>query len=133
MTRVMGYLRSLRVQLRAGAGVRGKLRVLEVIARSRGGGGAGDPIAVPMKGLGGDILWVRPGTSDLRNASYYYTSDLHFPPPQADRPHLRRAVEIGSNMGAALTAIGHRYPDAQILGIEPDPGNVAVAGKNIAR
>ncbi len=107
--------------------------MLEVITRSRRRTGGAPAISVAMRGLGGAKLWVRPGTSDLRNASYYYSSDLYLPPPRFDRPDLRQVLEIGSNMGAALTALGHRYPDARILGVEPDPGNVAVAQKNVAR
>ena len=35
-------------------------------------------------------------------------------------------------MGAALTALAVRYPGATLLGVEPDPGNAALAARNVA-
>ncbi len=67
-----------------------------------------------MKALGGRPLYVRPGTSDLRNAGYYYAGDLFLPPPELAGGELRRIVELGSNMGAALTAFAVRYPAATL-------------------
>ncbi len=85
-----------------------------------------------MKALGGRELYVRPGTSDLRNAGYYYRGDLFLPPPEVAGGDLQRIVELGSNMGAALTALAVRYPNATLVGVEPDPGNAALAARNVA-
>lgn len=125
------YARSLAWQLRAAAGPRGALRVLGVAAATRLHS-AGAPIGVPMKGLDGGELLVRPSTSDLRNAADYYNLGLFLPPPGLDR-EPRQIVELGTNMGASLTALGHRYPGARLLGAEPDPGNAAIARRNLAR
>jgi FkbM family methyltransferase len=86
-----------------------------------------------MKGLGGDPIFVRPGTSDLDNAADYLDLGIHFPPPEIASQDLRRIAELGSNMGAALTGLAVAYPRAELLGVEPDPGNLAVAGANLAR
>jgi FkbM family methyltransferase len=85
-----------------------------------------------MKALDGRWLWVRPGTSDLRNAGYYYEGGLFLPPPELAGDQLRCIVELGSNMGAALTALAVRYPEATLLGVESDPGNAELAARNVA-
>jgi FkbM family methyltransferase len=109
--------------------------VLRVVlgARLKRAEGPGTLIGVPVKALGGSQLYVRPRTSDLRNATYYYTDDLYLPPAGIAALDLRQICEFGSNMGAALAALAHRYPQAKILGVEPDPGNAAVARRNIER
>jgi hypothetical protein len=128
------YLRSLRLQISTAAGVRGAVRVCRVILAKRlGKGGAGEPVAVPMKALGGEPLYVRPATSDLRNASYYYSEHLYLPAPELAGVDLRQICELGTNMGAALTALAHRYRSARLFGVEPDPGNAAIAARNVAR
>ncbi len=133
----MGYLRSLLRQLRIAEGPRGALGVLRVVLakrlRSERRLESAEPIGVPVKALGGERLYVRPGTSDLRNASYYYDEDLYLPPPEVAGGELRQICELGTNMGAALTALAARYPSATLIGVEPDPGNVAVARRNVAR
>lgn len=129
------YWRSLRIQLRAASGFGGALRVLRVVLakRLRGGHGPLEPIGVPMKALGGAELYVRPGASDLRNASYYYGDRLYLPPAAIAEEPLRQICELGSNMGAALTALAVHYPQARLLGAEPDPGNAALAARNVSR
>ncbi|HYH61620.1 MAG TPA: hypothetical protein VD766_07105 [Solirubrobacterales bacterium] len=116
--------------MRAASGLRGNLAVLELIAKRNDD--SGETIAVPMKALGGEKLYVRPGTSDMYNATWYYLDSLYRPPPGLDGP-LDTICEIGSNMGAALTALGVEHPGARLLGVEPDPGNHAVLRRNTAR
>jgi FkbM family methyltransferase len=133
---VARYMHSLGFQLRAAEGFAGAIRVFQVLLLKRlrrAPRKPADAIGVPMKALAGAKLLVRPGTSDLRNASYYYASSLFLPPPEiADRP-LRQIAELGSNMGAALTALAVRYPEARLLGVEPDEGNAALASRNVER
>ncbi len=116
--------------MRAASGLRGNLAVLEVIAKRSSD--SGEVIGVPMKALGGEPLYVRPGTSDVYNATWYYLESLHRPPPHLQGP-IETICEIGSNIGAALTALGVEHPGARLLGVEPDPGNVAVLRQNTAR
>jgi FkbM family methyltransferase len=119
--------------LRGASGARGKIAAAKVLASRRGSGGQASPVAVPLKGLGGDVIYVRPGTSDLDNAVDYLSLDIHLPPPEIAAQDLRRVAEIGTNMGAALTGLARAYPSAELLGVEPDPGNLAVAELNVAR
>lgn len=129
------YGRSLRIQLRAASGISGAIQVLRVLLakRLRRGDAPQKPLGVPMKALAGERLFVRPGTSDLRNASYYYGDRLYLPPEAVAGQPLRQICELGSNMGAALTALASHYPEARLLGVEPDPGNAALAALNTAR
>jgi FkbM family methyltransferase len=103
-----------------------------VLARGRLGDENAEPVGVSMAALDGGELFVRPGTSDLRNAADHYRLGLYLPPPELDR-EPRQIVEIGSNMGASLTALAHRFPAARLIGVEPDPGNAAIARRNTAR
>jgi FkbM family methyltransferase len=130
----MGQLRNrahnVRSMLSVASGLRGKRAVMQLLANR--GGTNDDVLAVPMKALGGESLYVRPGTSDSYNATWYYLDGLHRPPSQLDGP-IDVICEIGSNIGAALTALGTDFPEAQLLGVEPDPGNVAVLRRNTER
>ena len=128
------YARSLLKQLSVASGARGALRVCRVILTKRLGPlAAQEPIGVPMKALGGAELFVRPGTSDLRNASDYYALDLYLPAPEVAATEIRQVCELGSNTGAALSALATRYPAARVLGVEPDAANAAIARRNVAR
>ena len=86
-----------------------------------------------MKALGGDGLWVRPGSSDLVNALSYYATGAYLPPPEVDRADIRSVCELGTNIGAALTALGVRFPNARLVGVEAEEGNADVAERNLAR
>jgi FkbM family methyltransferase len=122
--------------LRAAAGLRGKLQVIRTIASGRAwkgrGGEAPAPVAVPMKALGGSALLVRPGTSDLINAAAYQAFDLYLPAPQIRGEDLACICELGSNIGAALSALARRYPSATLVGVEPDEANLQIARANLA-
>jgi FkbM family methyltransferase len=134
ISKARAYVRGMALQVGVSEGPRGALRVLDVLARGRLGKGSREPrpVGVPMRALQGRELFVRPGSSDLRNASYYYSGGLYLPPPQLVDGDLRRICEVGTNIGAALSALAVRYPGAQLLGAEPDPGNAALASRNVA-
>ena len=118
--------------LTAAAGVKGKLAALRVIAANQASS-APKIIEVPMKGLGGEALYVRSASSDLYNATWYYRDEIQLPPPELRAEPLTVICEIGTNIGAALTALGRRYPQAQLIGVEPEAGNVEMARMNTAR
>ena len=86
-----------------------------------------------MRALEGQSLWVRPGSSDLVNAASYYSTGAYLPPSEIDLSGATTICELGTNIGAALTALGVQHPDARLLGVEADEGNAAVARRNLAR
>lgn len=127
-------LQMLRMILRTTAGIRGAFAAGRTIARGRTNTGpisTSETIKVPMRELEGGSVFVRPGTTDLGNAVSYYHHGVHLPPEEAG--DLKRIVELGTNAGAALTGLAIRHPDAQLLGVEPDPGNFSVAQRNVER
>jgi FkbM family methyltransferase len=134
--RNLDRIRNSAVPLSAAAGLRGVVQSVRVLRHRRSKASRVspmDPIMVPMKALDGEGIWVRPGTSDLINAAVYYRAGIHRPPPEIAGKDLRTICELGSNMGAGLTALAHEYPNARLLGVEPDPGNAEVAALNLAR
>jgi FkbM family methyltransferase len=118
-------------------GWRGELRAIQVAftgqLSGRGRGPDAPPTPVSMKELGGKELFVRPGTSDLVNAAGDYLDRIHLPPLEIAPATIRQIVELGSNTGSAMASFAVRYPQARILGVEPDPRNAAVARRNVAR
>jgi hypothetical protein len=124
----------LRMLAGAASGIRGAGRALRVAAvrRSRTPEPR-DPVQVPMRALDGQALWVRPGSSDLVNAASYYSTGAYLPPDEIDLAGAKTICELGTNIGAALTALGVKSPNARLLGVEVEAGNAAVARRNLAR
>lgn len=114
-----------------------KLRVLQLKARGyfsgRNRGADAPSIPIRLKELGGRELRFRPGTPDLVTAVDDYIFGVHLPPSQINLHDVNRIVELGSNTGNALASFAVRYPNAQILGVEPDLRNLELARRNIAQ
>lgn len=126
-----GRLNMLREHLAASESLTGRLRVVRILVSSRfpkARAGAAEPVPVPMRG--GLTLHLRPGTTDLVNASSYLARAIHRPPPEASE--VRRIVELGTNIGAGLSALASEHPNAELVGVEPDAANIAVARRNTA-
>jgi FkbM family methyltransferase len=117
------------------AGPAGVGRMNEVLVKTRLAklrGREFGPVAVPMKALGGAPLAIRPGTTDLQDALEFYTLGLYLPDPRVELRQPRQIVELGCNIGAALTALGVRFPTAALLGVEPAGESLALARRNTA-
>jgi FkbM family methyltransferase len=87
------------------------------------------PVPLRLRPLGGRVLCVRPGTSDIFAIAQNF---LNVEPRLADR-RARRICELGSNIGVKLAKLAVLYPDATLLGIEADPANAALARRNVAQ
>lgn len=127
-----GRLHMLREYLASGSGARGKAGILRVLAVSRlkrSADASTGAIPVAMRGARNLTLHLRPGTTDLVNASSYLARGIHHPPPELSE--IRRIVELGTNVGAGLTALATEHPEAELVGVEPDAGNIAVARLNV--
>jgi len=132
LARTLGSRLRLAVRIRAVASGPGEaLRAIRAAASGRGDSEPGEPVGVGMKALRGEKIFVRPGTSDLSNAVAYYERAIFMPPPGIPTP--LRIVELGTNCGVAITALGVTYPQAKLLGVEADPENVTAARLNTER
>lgn len=91
------------------------------------------PSTVPLRirRLGGRLLHLRPRTADLQMLDLSFLTERHLPPPELGGDP-RTIVELGTNVATTLCDLAHRYPGARVLGVEPDPGNAAVARRNLA-
>lgn len=53
-------------------------------------------------------MYVRPSSTDLTNVCDYMNVEIYEPPPEMRDGQLAVVWELGSNMGACLTAVTHR-------------------------
>ena len=86
-----------------------------------------DPIAVRLPELTYP-LWVRPGTSDVATfdevfiGREYDLSFIDFSP--------RHILDLGANVGYVSMQFAMRWPQASILAVEPEAGNMALLKRN---
>lgn len=73
-------------------------------------------------------LHLRAGTSDL-----YMFEEVFLQGEYAIRQQLdpKLILDVGANVGFASVWFANRYPDAQIIAVEPDASNIAVLRKNV--
>jgi FkbM family methyltransferase len=128
-----GWLRGLAWTIGEVEGGRAKARVLGFALVGKRLGSPSAPVAFPMRGLGGRRIWVRPRTDDLAQAVYNYRGRLYLPPEELAGDDLRQIVELGTNMGSALAGLAVAYPNARLVGVEPDAGNATIARRNVAQ
>lgn len=131
LRRVLDRLELVVGVFRVAAGPRAALRAITAAAAAMGSGGSREPVLIPMRALNGEPLSIRPGTSDLSSAAAYYSKRIYMPAPEINPSGA--IVELGTNCGVALTALGVAFPAARLLGVEPDAGNAAAAGVNTER
>lgn len=73
----------------------------------------------------GGRVWVRPGTSDM---AIYDQIVLH-PYLPRDRRFMT-IIDCGSNIGLTVRYLAAAYPEARIVGVEPDDANFAMLQRN---
>ncbi len=91
---------------------------------------ARQPVQVRVKALNGNAVTLRPGTTDLENLVEGVIAGYAQPPREAT--NLNTIVEIGTNIGIGLALLAARNPRAKVYGVEADPGNFALAQRNLA-
>jgi len=72
---------------------------------------------------------VRAGSSDRRAFEQVFL-DREYDFPVPGRP--RFIVDAGANIGCASVWFASRFPSANIVAVEPDPGNHALLDRNVA-
>ncbi|RTL62012.1 MAG: hypothetical protein EKK42_33020 [Pseudonocardiaceae bacterium] len=76
-------------------------------------------------------LYLRPRSRDVLALQFVFTEGHHLPPADLAGP-VERIVVFGANIGLPMADLADRYPDARLLGVEPDADNVRVARANLA-
>jgi FkbM family methyltransferase len=77
---------------------------------------------------------IRHGTGDVVTVGEVFHEHDYEPPAALARSlaGTRRIVDLGANVGLFGAFAAARWPDAQIVGFEPDPANAAVHARTIA-
>ena len=89
-----------------------------------------DNVSFALRPLNGNLVYCRPGTTDLRVLDDTFFGRYHLPPVDLCAP--RRILDLGSNIGLTMAHFACLYPGARILGIELDERNVKMCQLNIA-
>jgi len=88
------------------------------------------PVAVRVRAFGGNVVLLRPATTDGIVLKTVLTSADHLPPPEIGAPTT--ILDLGANVGLASAHFASRFPDAHIIGVELDPESAAMASENTA-
>ena len=88
-------------------------------------------VPVQVRELGGDVVWLRPRSTD-RLALEFVDYGHHLPPTALNRP-VRHIAVFGANIGLLTADLADRYPQARLLGVEPDHDNALLARRNLIR
>ncbi len=82
----------------------------------------------------GLMVVIRHGSGDVVTLGEVFHDRQYAPPPEladAIEP-VRRVLDLGANVGLFGAFAAARWPQAEIVGYEPDPGNAAVHERTIA-
>jgi FkbM family methyltransferase len=71
-------------------------------------------------------------TLDFNIALEVFVSKIYSPPRPISPDSIKTVVDIGTNVGYALVFLAKCFPDAELIGFEPHPGNARQALANIA-
>jgi FkbM family methyltransferase len=74
----------------------------------------------------GVAVAIRHHTGDVLVLDEIFSQREYQPPPGVALPNIGSAVDLGANIGLFGAWLLGRFPDARIVGFEPDPGNAAV-------
>jgi FkbM family methyltransferase len=81
----------------------------------------------------GDRLIVRPAPAgDLSVAYEIFVDELYRSPRPLAAASVRRIVDVGANVGYALSYLGRRFPLAQMIAFEPHPAHLDQLDRNVA-
>jgi FkbM family methyltransferase len=106
-----------------------RLVVAEAFQAERARPSARKAVPVRVKSMNGRVVWLRPRSSD--RAAFEFLYQGYHLPPESTGPVARIAV-LGANIGLLLGNLADRYPNARLLGVEPDPDNATLARRNLA-
>ncbi len=87
------------------------------------------PVSLRVKALGDREVFCRPGTSDIRALWDSFLLGHHLPPEEAG--FIQTILDLGANVGYTMAHFAVAFPQARILGVELDAGNVALCRRNV--
>ena len=87
-------------------------------------------VPVRVRESGGKVVWLRPRSTD-RLALEFVDYGYHLPPAALTGP-VRHVAVFGANIGLLTADLAGRYPQARLLGVEPDHDNAVLARRNLA-
>jgi hypothetical protein len=118
------------------SGLRSKANMARLLATEAFLGEQHQPAAdtavqVQLRERGGDVVWLRPRSTD-RLALEFVDYEHHLPPSVLTGP-VRHIAVFGANIGLLTADLADRYPQARLLGVEPDHDNALLARRNLTR
>ena len=87
------------------------------------------PLSLRVREAGGNLLWFRPGTTDLKVLWDTFHHKYHLPPVRLKPDCV--IVDLGANVGYTVAHFGFLYPKAHIIAVELDRDNIEIAKRNI--
>lgn len=120
------WIRWLRTVPRAARAARG-LRSTAALIRFLAPTGHHRDAHVYVRGLD-HPLHIRAGTTDADVVVDAFAGRYHLPLSD-QKPRI--VWDLGCNIGVTVAQMAALYPDATVIGVEPDPGNAAAARVNV--
>jgi FkbM family methyltransferase len=77
-------------------------------------------------------LFCRPGTSDFTTLREIYVWNEYSAAREFIKGPIRTVIDCGSNVGFSIVYFNHLWPDARIVGVEPDPENFEISRQTLA-
>lgn len=90
-----------------------------------------EPVPIRLRALDGDAVGIRPGTTDPEVLIGAFFGRYHLPGAPLNEPRL--IWDLGANIGLTMLQMATQFPAARVVGVELDPGNIALAERNLAR
>jgi hypothetical protein len=93
-------------------------------------GDGGREVELRIGRLSGRPVWIREGTGDVDHLWEVFVRSPHVPPARVQRRGMHLVWDLGANIGLTTADMALRWPEARVVGVEPDPANAALARRN---
>lgn len=87
-------------------------------------------VPISVRALDGRCVELRSGTNDAEVAVATFAGRFHLPPTELSV--IGSIWDIGAHAGLTTAHFAELYAGAQVVGVEPHPGNFALAQANVA-
>jgi hypothetical protein len=97
--------------------------------RSNGRANGGE-VELHIGRLNGRSVWVREGTPDVDALWEVFIDRRHLPPARVQRRGVHKIWDLGAGIGLTMADMAVEFPDARVVGVEPDASKAALARRN---